>query len=117
MAKPAQNEGNALIAENRKARHEFFIEERLEAGIALTGWEVKALRAGRAQLAESYVVVSHGEIAMHCQAVISAFVMRSDDCELHFYSINIDAASERLLAPLLCGARVVLRGQGQWGAE
>ncbi|MNG85752.1 Linear gramicidin synthase subunit B [compost metagenome] len=63
------------------------------------------------------VVVSHGEIAMHCQAVIAAFGMRSDDCELHFYSINFDAASERLLAPLLCGARVVLRAQGQWGAE
>ncbi|MFO3723773.1 non-ribosomal peptide synthetase [Pseudomonas sp. HLMP] len=63
------------------------------------------------------VVVSHGEIAMHCQAVIAAFGMRSDDCELHFYSINFDAASERLLVPLLCGARVVLRGQGQWGAE
>ncbi|MBF8740921.1 non-ribosomal peptide synthetase [Pseudomonas guariconensis] len=63
------------------------------------------------------VVVSHGEIAMHCQAVIAAFGMRSDDCELHFYSINFDAATERLLVPLLCGARVVLRGQGQWGAE
>ncbi|MEC4875789.1 non-ribosomal peptide synthetase [Pseudomonas sp. NC26] len=63
------------------------------------------------------VVVSHGEIAMHCQAVIASFGMRSDDCELHFYSINFDAASERLLVPLLCGARVVLRAQGQWGAE
>ena len=63
------------------------------------------------------VVVSHGEFAMHCQAVISAFGMRSDDCELHFYSINFDAASERLWVPLLCGARVVLRAQGQWGAE
>ncbi|QXI44879.1 non-ribosomal peptide synthetase [Pseudomonas wayambapalatensis] len=63
------------------------------------------------------VVVSHGEIAMHCQAVIADFGMRSDDCELHFYSINFDAASERLLTPLLCGARVVLRAQGQWGAE
>jgi len=63
------------------------------------------------------VVVSHGEIAMHCQAVIEAFGMRSDDCELHFYSINFDAASERLLTPLLCGARVVIRAQGQWGAE
>ncbi|MDU9405875.1 non-ribosomal peptide synthetase [Pseudomonas sp. zfem004] len=63
------------------------------------------------------VVVSHGEIAMHCQAVIAEFGMRSDDCELHFYSINFDAASERLLTPLLCGARVVLRAQGQWGAE
>ncbi|MDN4497792.1 non-ribosomal peptide synthetase [Pseudomonas mosselii] len=63
------------------------------------------------------VVVSHGEIAMHCKAVIAEFGMRSDDCELHFYSINFDAASERLLVPLLCGARVVLRAQGQWGAE
>ncbi|MBJ9975343.1 non-ribosomal peptide synthetase [Pseudomonas sp. S75] len=63
------------------------------------------------------VVVSHGEIAMHCQAVIVDFGMRSDDCELHFYSINFDAATERLLTPLLCGARVVLRAQGQWGAE
>ena len=63
------------------------------------------------------VVVSHGEIAMHCHAVIEAFGMRSDDCELHFYSINFDAASERLLTPLLCGARVVIRAQGQWGAE
>jgi SsrA-binding protein len=62
MTKPAQKEGSALIAENRKARHEYFIEERLEAGLVLAGWEVKALRAGRAQLAESYVVVSHGEV-------------------------------------------------------
>ena len=63
------------------------------------------------------VVVSHGEIAMHCRAVIERFGMRPDDCELHFYSINFDAATERLLVPLLCGARVVLRAQGQWDAE
>ncbi|MFJ4143749.1 non-ribosomal peptide synthetase [Pseudomonas sp. NPDC089734] len=63
------------------------------------------------------VVVSHGEIAMHCQAVIRRFEMRPDDCELHFYSINFDAATERLLVPLLSGARVVLRAQGQWDAE
>ncbi|MFJ3484091.1 non-ribosomal peptide synthetase [Pseudomonas sp. NPDC090202] len=63
------------------------------------------------------VVVSHGEIAMHCQAVIRRFDMRPDDCELHFYSINFDAATERLLVPLLSGARVVLRAQGQWDAR
>ena len=63
------------------------------------------------------VVVCHGEIAMHCQAVIERFGMRSDDCELHFYSINFDAATERLLVPLLSGAHVVLRAQGQWDAE
>ena len=63
------------------------------------------------------VVVSHGEIAMHCRAVIERFDMRPDDCELHFYSINFDAATERLLVPLLSGARVVLRAQGQWDAQ
>ncbi|WPO00925.1 non-ribosomal peptide synthetase [Pseudomonas sp. MUP55] len=63
------------------------------------------------------VVVSHGEIAMHCQAVIERFGMRPDDCELHFYSINFDAATERLLVPLLSGAHVVLRAQGQWDAQ
>ena len=63
------------------------------------------------------VVVSHGEIAMHCQAVIKRFGMCADDCELHFYSINFDAATERLLVPLLSGAHVVLRAQGQWDAE
>jgi SsrA-binding protein len=50
-----------LIAENRKARFEYFIEDRFEAGIALQGWEVKAMRAGRAQLAEAYVYVKNEE--------------------------------------------------------
>ncbi len=63
------------------------------------------------------VVVSHGEIAMHCHAVIERFGMRPDDCELHFYSINFDAATERLWVPLLSGAQVVLRGKGQWDAQ
>ena len=50
-----------LIAENRKARFDYFIEERYEAGLALQGWEVKALRAGRGQLKESYVYMRGGE--------------------------------------------------------
>ena len=50
------------IAENRKASHNYFIEERYEAGIALEGWEVKAIRAGRAQIGEGYVMVRRGEI-------------------------------------------------------
>ena len=45
------------IVQNRKAFHDYFIEERYEAGIALEGWEVKAIRAGRAQLADAYVLV------------------------------------------------------------
>jgi SsrA-binding protein len=50
------------IIENRKAFHDYFIEERYEAGMVLHGWEVKAIRAGRAQLKESYVVILQGEL-------------------------------------------------------
>ena len=50
------------IAENKKAFHDYFIEERHEAGLVLEGWEVKAIRAGRANLKESYVVVKKGEV-------------------------------------------------------
>ena len=50
-----------LIAENRRARFDYFIEERLEAGLALEGWEVKAMRAGRAQLTEAYVYIRGDE--------------------------------------------------------
>ena len=63
------------IIENRKAFHDYFIEERFEAGIVLQGWEVKAIRAGRAQLKESYVVVMNGEIfllGMHISPLVSA---------------------------------------------
>jgi SsrA-binding protein len=59
MAKPETTE--RLIAENRKARFDYFIEERYEAGLALQGWEVKAMRAGRAQLKEAYVFVRGAE--------------------------------------------------------
>jgi SsrA-binding protein len=50
------------IVENRKAFHDYFIEERYEAGLALEGWEVKSIRAGRAQLAEAYVIVRNEEL-------------------------------------------------------
>ncbi|MEE9346269.1 MAG: SsrA-binding protein SmpB [Methylococcales bacterium] len=49
------------IALNRQAKHDYFIEERFEAGISLQGWEVKSLRAGKLQLQESYVFVKNGE--------------------------------------------------------
>ena len=52
------------IVQNRKAFHDYFVEERFEAGIALEGWEVKAIRAGRVQLKEAYVVVHGGEIQL-----------------------------------------------------
>ena len=64
MAKDSKDEGRALIAENRRARFDYFIEERFEAGIVLKGWEVKSLRAGKAQLSEGYVVVRGGELEL-----------------------------------------------------
>jgi len=59
MAKPAETP--RVIAENRKARFDYFIEERYEAGLVLQGWEVKSMRAGRAQLKEAYVYLKGGE--------------------------------------------------------
>ena len=50
------------IIENRKARHDYSIEERYEAGLVLEGWEVKAIRAGRAQLKEAYVIIRRAEL-------------------------------------------------------
>jgi SsrA-binding protein len=52
------------IVDNRKAYHDYFIEEKFEAGLALEGWEVKAIRAGRAQLKEAYVIVKNGGIVL-----------------------------------------------------
>jgi SsrA-binding protein len=52
------------IVENRKAFHDYFIEERIEAGLVLAGWEVKAIRAGRAHLKEAYVVIKNGELVL-----------------------------------------------------
>src|SRR6185437_213636 len=52
------------VVENRKAFHDYFIEERFEAGIALEGWEVKAIRGGRAHLKEAYVIVKNGELML-----------------------------------------------------
>ena len=56
--KPAQAR---RIAVNKRARHDYFIEDDVEAGVVLTGWEVKSLRAGRAQITEAYVVIKNQE--------------------------------------------------------
>ncbi len=61
MSKPKPTNESALIAENRKARHDYFIEETYEAGLVLQGWEVKSMRAGRVQLKEGYVFIKNGE--------------------------------------------------------
>ncbi len=59
--KKAHKPGSATIAMNKRARHEYFIEDEIEAGISLQGWEVKSLRAGKANIADSYVTFRDGE--------------------------------------------------------
>ncbi|NLI92817.1 MAG: SsrA-binding protein SmpB [Peptococcaceae bacterium] len=56
------SDGIKVIAENRKARHEYFVEERYEAGIILTGTEIKSIRASRVNLKDSYAEVVQGEV-------------------------------------------------------
>lgn len=63
------------IIDNRKAFHDYFIEERFEAGLVLQGWEVKAIRAGRANIKESYVIIRDGELfilGMHISPLTTA---------------------------------------------
>ena len=63
------------IVDNKKAFHDYFIEDRFEAGLVREGWEVKAIRAGRAQLKEAYVVVKRGEVFLigaHITPLLSA---------------------------------------------
>jgi SsrA-binding protein len=61
MSNKKADTANPQIAQNRKARHDYFIEDTYEAGLALQGWEVKSMRAGRAQLKEGYVFLKNGE--------------------------------------------------------
>jgi SsrA-binding protein len=67
------------IVQNRKASHDYFIEERYEAGLALNGWEVKAIRAGRAQIGDAYVMVRGAELYL-----IGAHIMPLPTVSTHF---------------------------------
>ena len=89
-------EGIKNIAQNRKARHDYFIEETYEAGIELAGTEVKSLRLGKANLKDSYAVVRKGEVFI-CGMHISPYEMgnifnkdpeRDRKLLLHKYEIN-----------------------------
>lgn len=75
MTKQKDKSHGPVIAQNRKAWHDYFIEDKYEAGLALEGWEVKSLRAGRAQLKEGYVVIDRGQaylIGAHISPLSSA---------------------------------------------
>lgn len=80
-----------LIANNRKARHDYQIEQTYEAGIVLDGWEVKSLRAGKAQLAESHVILKGGE----------AFLLNSHISPLKTTSTHVTAIPDRTRKLLL----------------
>ncbi|MBL4658727.1 MAG: SsrA-binding protein SmpB [Alcanivoracaceae bacterium] len=70
-----KNNNSNQIASNRKARHDFHIIETIEAGVMLTGWEIKSIRAGRAQLRDSHVIMRSGEVwllNMHISPLITA---------------------------------------------
>lgn len=77
------------IIENRKAFHDYFIEERYEAGLILQGWEVKAIRAGRAQLKEAYVIIQQGALFL-----IGAHISALPEASTH---VNPDPVRTRKL--------------------
>jgi len=89
MARKVAKKPSTSIALNKKARFDFFIEEKIEAGLSLEGWEVKSLRAGKAQLTESYVVVRKTEIW-----ILGAYLTPLASASTH---INTDPARTRKL--------------------
>jgi SsrA-binding protein len=79
------------IAQNKKARFDYFIEERLEAGLALQGWEVKSMRAGKAQLTDAFVILREGE----------AWLLGSHIAPLNTASTHVTADPKRIRKLLL----------------
>ena len=77
------------IVDNKKAFFDYFIEERYEAGIVLNGWEVKAIRAGRAQIKEGYVILKQGELYL-----IGAHISALPEASTH---VNADPVRTRKL--------------------
>jgi len=92
-----KNSGGKTIALNKRASHDYFIDERFEAGISLLGWELKSLRAGKVQIAESYILLKDNE-AFLFGALITPLISASTHVQadpqrtrkllLHRYEIN-----------------------------
>lgn len=92
MSKKANNKNQGgTIALNRKARHEYFLEERFEAGMQLQGWEIKSIRQGKVNLSDSYVIIKNGE----------AFLFGAQIQALHSASSHVVCDPERLRKLLL----------------
>ena len=90
MAKKSA-QGPSSIAQNKKARFDYFIDERLEAGLALHGWEVKSMRAGKAQLTDAFVILREGE----------AWLLGSHVAPLNTASTHVSADPKRMRKLLL----------------
>ena len=86
-----QQSGESSIAQNKKARFDYFIEDRLEAGRALLGWEVKSMRAGKAQITDSFVILREGE----------AWLLGSHVTPLNTVSTHVIAEPKRIRKLLL----------------
>jgi SsrA-binding protein len=98
MSANKKEPGGGTIALNKKSRHDYFIEERFEAGVALQGWEVKSLRAGRCQLVDCYVLLKDGE----------AFLLGARIEPMHSASSHVDANADRT-RKLLLNARELIK--------
>lgn len=83
--------GESSIAQNKKARFDYFIEDRLEAGLVLHGWEVKSVRAGKAQITDSFVILREGE----------AWLLGSHVTPLNTVSTHVTADPKRIRKLLL----------------
>ena len=93
---PEKKDKQKLVAENRKARHDYFLEERFEAGIALTGTEIKSVRAGKVQFKDAYISIYTGEAwikGMHISPYEHGNIFNHDETRdrkllLHKYEIS-----------------------------
>jgi len=114
---PNKNAGEKTVAENRKARHDYFIEDTYEAGIQLTGTEIKSVREGRIQLKDSYISIRKGEAwikGMHISPykygnVFNVDPERERKLLLHKYEIQKLYDKVRLKGYTLVPTRVYLK--------
>ena len=90
----AKTDGIKLIANNKKARHDYFVEDSFEAGIVLHGTEVKSLRQGHCSIKESFVDIDNGEVFIH-QMHISPMKKEISSTKIHFVQENYYCINRR----------------------
>lgn len=90
----AKTDGIKLIANNKKARHDYFVEDSFEAGIVLHGTEVKSLRQGHCSIKESFVDIDNGEVFIH-QMHISPYEKEISSTKIHFVQENYYCINRR----------------------